>query len=150
MHSAQVCGSFLACNENEEVVVFQVCVSCGVEKWKFDLAALFCKVICDVWCNKEEPRLLFARPKCLGLSEHLRSSNGLGFYLKCVLPPVYIYCDQCVGFGVVDSIWFPSYDFRNESSRAQEPLEGCFDQFCVLGLAFHYGLFNAFMFSWCA
>ena len=109
----------------------------GVEKWKFDLAALFCKVIRDVWCDEEEPRLLFARPECLGLSEHLGSNAGLGFYGKSVLPPVCIDFDYCVGLLVVDSIWFPAYDLRSESCRAQEPLEGCFDQFCVLGFAFH-------------
>jgi hypothetical protein len=149
MHWGQVCGSFLASNENEEVVVFQVCVSCGVEKWKFDLPALFCKVGCDVWCDKEEPKLLFARPECLGLGEHLGSNTGLGFYRKSVLPPVRIYFDHCVGLVVVDSIWFPAYDLRSESCRAQEPLEGCFDQFCVLGFTFHCGLLKSFMFSRC-
>jgi hypothetical protein len=44
----------LAGDENEEVVVFQVGIPRGVEKWKFDLPALFCKVVCDVWCDKEE------------------------------------------------------------------------------------------------
>ena len=86
---------------------------------------------------KRSRRLLFARPECLGLSEHLGSNAGLGFYGKSVLPPVCIDFDYCVGLLVVDSIWFPAYDLRSESCRAQEPLEGCFDQFCVLGFAFH-------------
>jgi hypothetical protein len=75
------------------------------------------------------------------LGEHLGSNTGLGFYRKSVLPPVRIYFDHCVGLVVVDSIWFPAYDLRSESCRAQEPLEGCFDQFCVLGFTFHYGFF---------
>src|SRR6202007_3087107 len=103
MHWGQGCGSLLASNENEEVLVFQVCVSCVVEKWKFDLASFFCKVMCDVWCDEEEARLLFARPECLGLCEHLGSNTGLGLYRKSVLPPGRIYFDHCVGLVVVDS-----------------------------------------------
>src|SRR5215469_1994690 len=140
MRWGKVCGSFLASDENEEVVVFQVCVSCGVEKWKFDLPALFCKVVCDVWCNKKETRLLFARPECLGLSERLGSNTDLGFYRKFVLPTVCIYFDHCVGLVAVESRRFPAYDLRSESGRAPEPPKGCFDQFCVLGFTFHCGL----------
>jgi len=70
----------LAGDENEEVIVFQVCIAGGVEKWEFDLPALFRKVVCDVWCDNEETRLLFARPERLGLNEQLGSNPDLGFH----------------------------------------------------------------------
>jgi hypothetical protein len=96
MRWGQVFGFFLASDENEEVVVFQVGIPRGVEKWKFDLPALFCKVVCDVWCDKEETGLWFVRPECPGLSEHLGSNTDLGFYRKFVLPPVCFYFDHRV------------------------------------------------------
>ena len=35
----------MAGDENEEVIVFQVCIASGIEKWKFDLPALLRKVV---------------------------------------------------------------------------------------------------------
>src|SRR5258708_9902051 len=150
MRCGQACGFFLASNENEEVVVFQVGIPSGVEKWKFDLPALFCKVVCDVWCNKEETRLLVRRV-CLGLSEHLGSNTDLGFYRKFVLPPVCFYFDYGVELVAVQGDrWFPADDLRDESGRALKPLEGSLDQFCVLGFMSHCDLANGlFMFPCC-
>jgi len=45
VHWGQVGVSFLAGDENEEVIVFQVCIASGIEKWKFDLPALLRKVV---------------------------------------------------------------------------------------------------------
>lgn len=136
----------MAGNENEEVVVFQVGITGGVEKWKVDLPALFCKVVCDVWRDKEKTRLLFARPQCLDLGEHLGSNTDLGFDRKFVLPPVCIYFDHCVELVaiVVDSLrlLFPADDLRGEARRALEALEGCLDQFYMLGFTFHCRLFQ--------
>jgi hypothetical protein len=87
--------------------------------------------------------LLFVRPECPGLSEDLGSNTDLGFDRKFVLPPVCFYFDHRVELVAVevDSLrLFPADDLRGESGRALEPLEGCFDQFCVLGSTSHCGL----------
>jgi hypothetical protein len=94
---------------------------------------------------------LFARPERLGLNEQLGSNPDLGFHGKFVLPPAYFYLDHCVGLVAVeiDSFRHPGDDLRRESGRALELLQGCFDQFCVLGFMFHCGFTAVFKFSRC-
>ena len=84
-----------------------------------DFPALFGKVVCDVWRDKEQTRLLFVRPQCLDLSEHFGSHAELGFHRKLVLPPLCLYFDHCVESlvpVVVDSLrlLFQADDLRGE------------------------------------
>jgi hypothetical protein len=125
LRRGHVGGFFLTRDINKEVVVFQVGIPSGVEKWKLEFPAFFREVGCDVGGDNEQTGLLFVGPKSLDLSEEFSSHAKFGFHRKFVLPTLCLYFDHCVELVavMVDSLrLFPVDDLRGESGRALESL----------------------------